>query len=195
MTEDKEKLKGSFGDKGTNVNQIAYGHPYADKMISEAVEVIRESKTGSLLLRLLENKLVPVHVIKGTGESGYSPELNTIYIQTPGKAESASALFIVHLIKSLHEAAQELSGHKTPDPTKDILAYASFIHGRNLDSITEVCKVVNELTNSSYFSDLLDTLDQIGLNNVYKAYLNNASREEIYEKYAEAYDASNRGSY
>jgi hypothetical protein len=195
MNESTEKgLTGAFGDKGTKRNQISYGHPYGKEIIASAVEVIRESETGRLLLKLLDYKTVPIQIIKGKGESGFTPELMTIYMQVPGNATSASTTFILNFIKALNEAAQELAGFKTPDPRKDIMEYASFIHGRNLDSITEVCQVVKELTNSSHYTDLLDSLTELGLSGVYKAFMNDASREELYEQYVIAYDAKSRGS-
>ena len=157
---DKEQsgLGGTFSGK-TKGSQISYGHPNGQQLIQSAVEVIRESETGRALLKLLDFKSVPVHVIKGVGQSGFSPEAMTIYMQAPGNLAVANSSFIINFIKALNEAAQELAGFRTPDPRKDIMAYASFIHGRNLDSITEVCKVLKELTNTSHFTNLLGSLD------------------------------------
>jgi len=187
-------LGGTFGSK-TKGSQISYGHPHSKTLIDTAYEVIKESERGRKLLKLLDFKKVPVQVIKGTGQSGFSPELMTIYMQASGNLTSANGVFIISLIKSLNEAAQELGGLKAPDPSKDIMAYAGFIHGRNLDSITEVCRVIKELTNSSYYTVLLDSLTELGLNGVYKAHIEGKSREELYKQYASAYDATTRGSY
>lgn len=188
---DKETtgLGGTFGSK-TKGSQIGYGHPHSKALIDSSYEVIKESERGRNLLKLLDFKKVPVQVIKGTGQSGFTPELMTIYMQAPGNLTKATGSFILNLIKALNEAAQELAGFRTPDPRKDIMAYASFIHGRNLDSITEVCKVVKELTNSGHFQDLLDSLSEMGLIGVYKAYIDGKSRDELYEQYASAYDAT-----
>ena len=195
MTENENTgLGGAFGSK-TKGSQISYGHPFAKDMLQSASEIIRESETGRALLKLLDLKKVPVHIIKGTGQSGFSPELMTIYLQTSGGATKATPTFILNLIKGLSEAAQELAGFRTPDPRKDIMAYAAFIHGRNLDSITELCRVVKELTNSSHFTDLLDSMTEMGLSGVYKAFIDGQSREALYEQYASAYDATTRGSY
>lgn len=187
-------LGSAFGSK-TKGSQISYGHPYAKEILDSATSVIRESETGALFLRLIDQKRVPVHVIKGMGQSGFTPELMTIYLQVPAKAQTANGIIIVNLIKALHESAQELGGLKAPDPSKDIIAYASFIHGRNLDSITETCQVVKELTNTGKYQYLLDSLTELGLNGVYKAYIAGKTRDELYEEYALAYDASTRGSY
>lgn len=188
---DKETtgLGGAFGSK-TKGSQISYGHPYARELVDSAYAVIKESDLGRKYLKLLDLKRVPVQVIKGTAQSGFTPELMTIYMQAPGNLSKASGTFILNLIKALSEAAQELAGFRTPDPRKDIMAYASFIHGRNLDSITEVCKVVKELTNTGHFQDLLDSLAEMGLIGVYKAYIDGKSRDELYEQYASAYDAT-----
>lgn len=185
-------LGSTFGSK-TKGSQISYGHPYSKEILESAQVVIRESDTGRQLLKLIELKKVPVHIIKGTGQSGFTPDVMTIYMQVSGKLTHANGVFILNLIKALHEAAQELAGFRTPDPRKDIMAYASFIHGRNLDSITETCQVVKELTNSPIFQDLLDSLTELGLNGVYKAYIAGKTRDELYEEYALAYDASTRG--
>ncbi len=188
---DKEQtgLGSTFGAK-TKGSQIGYGHPNTNALMESAITVIRESESGQKLLKLIDFKKVPVQVIKGTGQSGFTPELMTIYMQAPGNLSRANGTFILNLIKALNESAQELAGFKTPDPRKDIMAYASFIHGRNLDSITEVCRVVKELTNSSHFQDLLDSLTEMGLSGVYKAYIDGKTRDELYEQYASAYDAT-----
>ena len=65
------KLQGAFGDKGTQVNSIGYGHPHADTLIEQAKEVLFEAETGKLFLRVLDHYKVPIHVIKGTGEGGF----------------------------------------------------------------------------------------------------------------------------
>ena len=192
MTDD-QNLGSAFGDKGTKANQIAYGHPYAENIIDSAREVLNQSETGKTLLKVRDTFKIPVHIIKGNGESGYSPEMNTIFIQTSGNTQKATGEIILNFIKALREADQEYAGHKAPDPLKDVIAYAGFMHARNLDAITHICKVVKELTNSSYFSDLLDTLPKLGLNRVYKAYIDGASKEQLYMEYAEAYNEQ-RGS-
>src|SRR5690606_39168393 len=115
-------------------------------------------------------------------------ELNTIYLQLPAKQTEVNGAFVIKLAKAVHEATQEHAGFKTPDPMKDVMAYASFIHGRNLDSITETCQIIKELTNTSEYPELLDSLAELGLNGVYKAYIAGKTRDELYEEYIAAYD-------
>ena len=182
------ELQGAFGDRGTNVNSMAYGHPNGQKIIDDCCEVLRQCETGRMLLVFYDKKQVPVHIMKGKGDSGFSPDMGTIIMQVPGNVKEMQPEHVIYLAKALHEAGQELAGFKAPEPGKDLIAYASFIHGRNLDSMTEVCQMVKELTNSSYFSVLLDSLTKLGFNDFYKAYLNGASRDELYTHYANAYE-------
>lgn len=188
-----KKLQGAFGDRGTNVNAIAYGHPHADKIIEEAREIISESKTGAKLLRVLNQHMVPFQIMKGSGESGFSPDMMSITLLVPGKVSKATGPFIIDFIRAMRDAAQELGGMKTPDPSKDLLHYAAFIHARNVDSLNEACKIVKELTNSSHFPVLLDSLKRLGFNSFYNAYLEGKPIDELYDYYAEAYDKTLEG--
>jgi len=188
-------LQGAFGDRGTNVNAIAYGHPHAEKIIGEVKQLLLESSTGTDLIHFLNKHQIPIQIMKGNGEGGFSPDMMSIIIQTSGKTSEMNADIFINIVKGLREAAQEIGGFETPDPSKDVIKYAEFIHARNLESITYVCKIIKELTNSSYFSVLLDSLTKFGLYNMYKAYLNGASKEELFTEYAEAYNTINRGSY
>ena len=186
-------LKSGFGDKGTNVNSgMAYGHPHGEAIIEGAKEILRESETGNILVQVQETFNIPIQVMKGKSESGFSPEMKTIFIYVPGKLTKVTGDVVFDLAKAAREADLEYSGHTAPDPMKNLMEYAGFMHARNLDTVTHVCTIVKELTNSSYFSVLLDTLTNLGFNELYKAYLSGASRDELYDFYADAYD--NRGS-
>lgn len=184
---DKETtgLGGTFGGK-TKGSQISYGHPHADTILTSALDIISQTETGRLLMKACKKGNIPIHVIKGTGQSGFSPQARIIYMQVQGKKEKADADDILALIKAMREADQELIGLTAPDPMKDIMKYAAVIHTKNLDAIVFTCKVVKELTNSSYFKELLDGLGKLGYGKVYKAYIKNASEEELFDAYAEA---------
>ncbi len=192
--EEKNQLKGAFGDKGTQTNAISYGHAHADAIISGAREMLLQTPTGKILVKVMDHHRIPVHILKGNGESGFSADLKTIYLQVPAKTAAATPDIAIQLVKSLREADLEYSGNRAPDPMKDVLEYAAFIHARNLDTIRHACMVTKELTNSSIYSDFLDSLAKLGLNGVYKAYLAGASDEELYMEYAAAYNSTERGS-
>lgn len=180
----ENKLQGAFGDRGTNVNAIGYGHPHGEKIIEEAEEIIRESETGRLLLKAKSKGNIPVNVMKGSGEAGFSPDMRSIILQVSGKTTTPDNKIIIQYVKALREADQHLIGKIAPDPEKDVMKYAIAMHAKNMDSITYVCKFVKELTNSSYFSVLIDAISQLGYKEVYEVYANDGSTEEIFAAYS-----------
>ncbi len=177
-------LKGSFGDRGINVTSMGYGHPHAETIIKEASDILWESKIGRTLLSVHTHHKVPIQIIKGTGASGFNPQSNIIFLQIPNKETKATPDMVIHLIKALREADQEIMGFTAPDPSKDLMEYATVMHSKTLDAIIHVCKVVKELTNSSYYSVLLDSLKKLGHIKVYQAYEKDASKEELFRAYA-----------
>lgn len=182
---DKETsgLGGAFGGR-TSGSQISYGHPFAKEIIQSAKETIATSETGRILLKSCEMGRIPINVIKGLGEPGFSSEARIIYVQASGKTSKADSKLVLQLVKALREADQDLLGHKAPDPAKDIMHYATVMHGKNMDAIVYVCKLVKDLVNTSLFTDLLDALDDLGYKKVYQVYAENGSKEEIYKAYA-----------
>ncbi len=182
---DKPSLGKAFGGKTTG-SQIAYGHPYAETILNSALDVISKVESGRTLIRACQKGGIPLHVIKGTGETAFSPQARIVYIQMSAKKDKASTDDILALVKAMREADQELLGLTAPDPMKDIMKYATVMHTKNLDAIVYTCKFVKELTNSSEFKELLDGLDKLGYGKVYKAYLKDASEEELFDAYADA---------
>ncbi len=180
-------LQGAFGDRGTNVNAIGYGHPNGDKIIEEAFDILGQSKTGQIYLKVLNQFKIPIHMMNGMNESGFSSDMKTIFLQVPKPQKTISGDILFNLIKALSEADQEFSGLTAPNPMTDVMGYATFMHRRNLDSLTHTCMVIKELTDTEFHTILLDSLNKFGLNGFYRAYIDGVSREELYDHYAEAY--------
>jgi hypothetical protein len=176
-------LGGAFGSK-TRGAQISYGHPYGKEILDSAKEAIIASETGRMLMKSCDMGRIPVNVIKGLGEPGFSPEARIIYIQASGKTNKADPRLILQLIKAMREADQDLLGLKAPDPSKDIMHYATVMHGKNMDAIIHVCKFVKDLINTSGFTDFLDAIDDLGYKKVYQVYEADGSKEEMFRAYA-----------
>jgi len=183
MTENEQTgLGGVFGSKMRG--GMSYGHPFSNEILSSARKVLSECETGKLLIKSCELGRIPINVIKGLGEPGFSVESRIIYIQAPGKTKNADAKLILQLVKAMREADQDLLGVKAPDPSKDIMHYATVMHGKNMDAIVHVCKFVKEMVNNVLFPDFLDALGELGYKNVYSVYSNNGSKDELFKAYA-----------
>ncbi len=184
MTENEQTgLGGAFGSK-TKGAQISYGHPFAREILESAKETILSTETGRSLAKSCDLGRIPINVIKGLGEPGFSPEARIIYIQASGKTNKADPKLVLQVIKAMREADQDLLGLKAPSPAKDIMEYATVMHAKNMDSIVHVCKFVKDLINTSGFKDFLDAMDELGYKKVYKVYAENGSKEDIFKAYA-----------
>lgn len=184
MSEDgqKEGLGGAFGGK-TKGSQINYGHPHGGEILEGILSIIRESRIGQTLINVHKMYKFPIQIIKGNGESGFSAPAKIIYLQIPGNIKQADPKYVISTVKALREAEHEIIGFTAPDPALDFMKYASVMHAKNLDSIVYVCKVVKELTNSSYYKELLDGLKDFGYSDVYRAYMSDASEKELFDAY------------
>jgi hypothetical protein len=178
-------LHGAFGDKGTKSTQIDYSHPNSKEILDEVKKVLNHCPTGYALLAVADAYDFTIRILKGRGEPGFSPDTKISYIHVPIKQQNSKPKQCIDLVKAIRLGEQDILGFTAPDPTKDMLNYASVIHAKNLDSIAFACKLVYELRDSSFFSDLLDEIKNLGHYNVYKAYASEASKEELAEVYLE----------
>lgn len=179
-----KKLQGAFGNKGSSLTSISYGHPYAEGIIDRAKELLAESEAGRALIRAQELKKVPIHVLKGNGDSGYNPQSKVIYVPVSGKKDTLDAKTFILFVKAFRALEQEYMGLETPDPSMEVMKYAGRLHAKNVDSIIYACKVVSEMTNSTIFQNLLDAIESFGYIKLYRGYENKADFDELYDIYS-----------
>ena len=180
-----DKLQGAFGDRGTNFNALNFSHPYAEGIIDRAKELLAESKTGNILAKAQEQRNIPIHVLKGDGESGYNPLSKVIYVPISSKKDKLDGKTFILFVKALRALDQEYVGLETPEPTMDVTTYAARLHAKNVDCILYACKVIQEMASSKVFSNLLDAIEEFGYIELYRAYESKASMEELYKIYSE----------
>ncbi len=177
--------KDAFGSKGTKLNSISFSHPYAKDIIDRAKELMRESETGSILVSVQEQQGIPIHVLKGDGESGYNALSKVIYVPVSGKKDKLDGRAFILFVKAFRALDQEFAGLETPDPSMEVIKYAGRLHAKNVDSIFHACKVVSEMQSSKVFSNLLDAMNSFGYSDLYRAYEKNVSKEDFYKIYSE----------
>ncbi len=184
--EDTQKLQGAFGDKGTKKNALSYFHPETRGLLKKAREMLTKSFTGLTLWKVSEVHDIPIKVLKGKGDSGYSFETNSVFVYAPPKATEPTPKMLLDLCQGLRLAEQHVIGFTAPDKSKDLFTYASIMHAKNLDSIAFMCKVVYELRETSFFNDLLDEIEKLGHGGIYQAYIRQASDQELIDEYAKS---------
>jgi hypothetical protein len=184
MSEQENKgLQGTFGDKGQK-NSISYEHEHAEELKKEARLMMRPSVTGLSLWKVSELYDIPLKILKGKGNCTYLPEQNVIIAYVPAGLNQVKPKLILDLCQGFRLAEQHLLGFTAPSKDEDVFTYASIMHAKTIDAITYMCKTVEELKNESYYSILLDEVKKLGHGMVYKAYVENASDEDMADAYA-----------
>ncbi|MEM6781752.1 MAG: hypothetical protein AAF569_07810 [Pseudomonadota bacterium] len=186
MTEnDDSNLQGAFGDMGTKENAINYEHPYAEQILKEIKEVMRQCFMGSHLVEVSEHFNVPVRILKAKMVTGFVPDAGAVFLSAPASLNKYSPKLLLDMCKGLREAEQHLLGFRAPDENESVLNHAAILHAKNLDAITHMCRVVHELEKTDYYSILLDEIKKQGHSMIYKAYVSGLSNEETAEIYVE----------
>lgn len=180
---DDSNLQGAFGDRGSK-STISYEHPNSEELKKKAREMMKPSLTGLSLWKVSEMYNVPLKILKGKGNPTYMPEENVVLAYVPAPASQVTAKLILDLCQGFRLAEQHLLGFTAPSKDDDVFTYASVMHAKTIDSITFMCKTVEELKGTDYYSILLDEVKKLGHGMVYKAYVENASKEEMADAYA-----------
>ena len=180
-------LQDTFDAKGSKFTDIEYRHPQSEKIIEEALEIIRESETGAHLIQVAKKGNIPLHVFKSEeGKSSYIPDSNAIYIGASEKTKEAGPSQVIAVILTLREAEQEMIGLSAPDPA-DMLNYATVMHTKNLDALVYMCKVIHEMEvkKTDHYTVLLDEVKSLGHNSLYQAYVTEEDETGLAQAYVD----------
>ncbi len=177
-------LQGAFGEKGTKASAMNYEHPNSDELKKKAREMMKPSLTGLSLWKVSELYNVPLKILKGKGNATYVAEENVVLVYVPTQATQVTPKLILDLCQGFRLAEQHLLGFTTPKKEDDVFTYASIMHAKTIDAITFMCKTVEELKDTDYYSILLDEVKKLGHGMVYKAYVEDASSEDMAKAYA-----------
>lgn len=180
--DDDKQLQGAFGDKGSK-SSVDYEHPHSDELKKKAREMMKPSLTGLSLWKVSEMYNVPLKILKGKGNPTFLADQNVVLVYVPSQATEVTAKLILDLCQGFRLAEQHLLGFTTPSKEEDVFTYASIMHAKTIDAITFMCKTVEELKNQDYYSNLLDEVKKLGHGMVYKAYVEDASDEEMTDAY------------
>lgn len=176
-------MKGAFGSKSEK-NNINYDHPYAETILAEVKKVMRLCFMGSHLVDVSEEFNIPVKILKAKMVTGFIPDTGTVFVSAPPNLDKYSPRVLLDMCKGLREAEQHLLGFRAPSANESVLDHAAIIHAKNLDAISQTCRVVHELKNTDFYSVLLDELKKLGHSMVYKAYVDGQSDEDLIRDYA-----------
>ncbi|MCK5285280.1 MAG: hypothetical protein KAJ86_06825 [Alphaproteobacteria bacterium] len=164
---------------------IAYRHPLENKIIEESKALLFETKTGARLLEIAEKQMTQIRVLNSPNYHGFITNERICYIIMPAAEQTAKYLQAIILTGCLRDAEQIASRYIHPTQEAELDIYETVNFGKNLDMVTEMCKMVEELEDKG-FPEGLAALSKLGMERVYKGYKNGQDNDTLMNTYIAA---------
>lgn len=187
MTDDlKNNLQDTFGDQTADrvIQDYAANPDSSTKLIDALRAKLRTSPTARRLMQMADEQRVMIKFLKGREESIYVPESKWIFVcLTPHSAPSARLALLY--AGALREVEQNLLGFGRPGNDVDDDTWTTQHAIKNVDIIKNLCIIVDEIVKKDQLdTEFLDSLGQLGHNDIYKALMNQSSDEDLLRLYA-----------
>jgi len=150
-------------------------------ILSEAKEILAKIPSGTRLLDVLSNNSVPVKTMAGKELTYTTPDEQSIFIVLPPHSEKNPELVAMTLGCAIRDIEQSIKGFTKPDPQLDPVEFASITFSRTLDILVSMCQIADDLKEELGFTKPLDIIDDLGHNDLYKAYKDNADHDQMIE--------------
>ncbi len=178
-------VKASFLHDLKPHKDIAYRHPLESDIIEQSVSILSECETGQNLLKLKDEHSVEIRVLSSPNYHGVITNDFVVYLVIPAAEQTAKFFQALVLAYALRDVQQIAGGYLHPHPSIDQEEYLTANYGKNLDMITQMCKIVEEFENINA-PGALQALNKMGLGSVYSGYKNGLHSDALMDVYVEA---------
>src|SRR5690606_33540294 len=139
--------------------------------------LLGETENGARLLKLAEEQGTQIRVFNSTNYQGFVTNSRIAYIIMPAAEKTGKYLQAIVLAGCLRDAEQIAAGYLHPSLDSKPEIYETVNFGKNLDMVSEMCKIVEELENKGFLEGIA-AMERLRLAGVYRAY-KNGQRDEI----------------
>ncbi len=178
-------VKASFLHELKPHTDIPYRHPNEEQITEQSIAILSESEAGRNLLKLKDEHSVEIRVLSSPNYHGIITNDLVIYLVIPAAEQGAKFFQALVLTYALRDVQQISGGYLHPHPSIDKEEYLTANYGKNLDMISEMCKVVAEFEEANA-PGALAALKRMGLGIVFDAYKNGIQGDALMEVYIEA---------
>lgn len=165
-----KKLNTAFAPKG-GANKSDYVHPHEGAILRSALSVLKETETGSKLVKFLESSSIKVRIVPDQVETGFIPNGNLAYITAPRDTELATPRVVLNLVRALREAQQEEMGYKRPNPSLPKQEFIKQDLVKEEDILVHLCAIAYELSQNSGLQDVIDEMSIMGYKDIMQGYI------------------------
>lgn len=180
-SDDQKSLHDAFGARNADKVEQNYA---ADADLSKTLLVelrtmMGGSPTAQQLFGMADQHGVSVKFLRGREESVYVPENKWLFMSVTPRTRATPRLALLYA-GGLREAEQNILGFNRPSNESDDSGWITQNLVKNLDIILKMCIIVNEIVKQNQSaSDFLDSLTALGHDDIYEAFVNNTSEEEM----------------
>lgn len=186
MTDDDKTLQDSFipgsADKTPQDYQAAPDE--ATALITSLRRLLAGSATATRLIQMADSNGVRVRVLRGRDESVYVPEARWVFMAITPKTVATPRLALQYA-GALREVEQNILGFTRPGVEADDDSWVTQNAVKNVDVIRHMCQIAQEISQQNQGDTVfLDSLTDLGHYELYKAFVNKSSDEDLLRLYA-----------
>lgn len=180
--DDPKSLQNTFGAKTADRVEQNYAadSDLVKTLLGSLRDLLNPSATARRLMDMADRQGISVKFLKGREEAAYVPENKWVFLSITTKTKANSTLALRYA-GALREAEQNILGFERPG--EDITNDSEWLEknlAKNLDIIINLCTIVKEISEGNqHVPDFLDSLTTLGHDDIYKAFVNQASEEEM----------------
>jgi hypothetical protein len=154
-------------------------------LLTNLQALLQTSTTAQRLMKAAEQSGITIKFLRGQEEAAYVPENKTIFLSVTTKTKANPRLALMY-IGAIREAEQNLLGFARPGQESSDDDWVTKNAVKNLDIITNMCIITKEISEQNQgTTDFLDSLASLGHDEIYEAFVNDASHEMLLRLYAE----------
>lgn len=168
-----------------SANPLRYPHPAGAELLAANAEILDRSPLGRLMLDFAEAYGVNVTICAGITQKRFMGSARSCLLFAPATVRQPSPYQVIDLAGALREA--EIAHLPDDDAAADEeIDFLERQHGRNLDVLLTLCRIVRELEGHEY-GEAVRCFRKMGLGDLYAGYLRDLPPEQLMDIYAEIY--------
>lgn len=160
-----------------------YRHPREAEIIEQSKGLLSVTETGQRLLE--EMKDATLRVLSSPNYQGFVTNGAVAYITMPAAEQNAKYTQALILAGNLRDISQIRNEYIYAHPVADEALYSTVNFGKNLDMLTETCKIIEEYE-AQNIPEALEAFKKMDFGALYEGYKSGLRHERLMQVYIEA---------
>ncbi|MES2729463.1 MAG: hypothetical protein V4621_05095 [Pseudomonadota bacterium] len=170
-----------------------YAHPHSDTILTAVTDILQQTESGRYMLQVMHHYKISARVIKGRDVTYQNPDEFSVVLVAPEKFQAQIELLAMYLYCGIRDVEQSYCGFRRPDAaTMNAVEFSNLIFSKGFDIVIHSFRIADELYARYGHQKVLDKINELGHNDLYKAYKSGADLSSLQNLYLEKeYEAVN----